>query len=667
MQLYLSVNETGTDVASNSSSISWSLTAYNDSANHIYNKYTSGGAAPTWGVNVGGITGGGNFTYDVEAWGTIWIAGGSGTIYHDSDGSKTISFSGEANGKNGSYFGAIYTSGSKTLTTIPRTSSFSLGSTSVAVGSNQTITINKATSSYTDVVTYSCEGATGTISSNASGTINWTIPDAIENKMTTKTSATCTITCTTKNGSTVVGSSSKTFTVTIPSSYVPTVTFGATSLINAYGGKMVGGYSSATQNYSVGLTPSANSATIKDITVTLNKGTIASKGNTSATTNVLPSETSNYMLTISVKATDTRGRATTQHLNIGTVYAFVAPSISVQNLYRSDDQGTPLPEGTYAYTNVVIGSEYAITVATATINNVTYNLVEASGSWMTILGNNDLDPATQYNVVYTVRDQFMVDMDIPAIQVSQTLSSMQLPISLYDDGSNYGVTIGQMATGSGFNCYLPSFMVDKRYKSYSGVDQLGFTVGSATIVGLWNAMPNESFIFTPASEFTSTEVPNQNGSIFIMKKWNWRGRVEYYGTNAGYGDYKMYCIGTNGIPDGNWILIEGNPKLMNVTLSHEGLTFASSAKVYRVGNVVTFIYDSTISAASGYTMWHIQVGNIPSRYRPPTWAVYGGTAIANGAVVGQYLWQIAGDGNVFLWLTGTGAQECKATITYVCN
>lgn len=556
MQLYLSVNETGTDVASNSSSISWSLTAYNDSANHIYNKYTSGGAAPTWGVNVGGITGGGNFTYDVEAWGTIWIAGGSGTIYHDADGSKTISFSGEANGKNGSYFGAIYTSGSKTLTTIPRTSSFSLGSTSVAVGSNQTITINKATSSYTDVVTYSCEGATGTISSNASGTINWTIPDAIENKMTAKTSATCTITCTTKNGSTVVGSSSKTFTVTIPSSYVPTVTFGATSLINAYGGKMVGGYSSATQNYSVGLTPAANSATIKDITVTLNKGTIASKGNTSATTNVLPSETSNYMLTISVKATDTRGRVTTKSLNIGTVYAFVAPSISVQNLYRSDDQGTPLPEGTYAYTNVAIGSEYAITVATATINNVTYNLVEASGSWMAILGNNDLDPATQYNVVYTVRDQFMVDMDIPAIQVSQTLSSMQLPISLYDDGSNYGVTIGQMATGSGFNCYLPAFMVDRRYKMYNGVDQLGLTMGEPTVPEVWDAMPNSSILITDASYFKSGSVPWAYGVVAIYKLWTHKTWAEYHGNTAGFGEYRMFSNDAGRL-NGNWLQIGG--------------------------------------------------------------------------------------------------------------
>lgn len=207
----------------------------------------------------------------------------------------------------------------------------------------------------------------------------------------------------------------------------------------------------------------------------------------------------------------------------------------------------------------------------------------------------------------------------------------------------------------------------RKYKSYSSVTQLGLTSGSATIVDLWNAMPNESFIFALASELASTEVPNQNGSIFIMKKWNWRGRVEFYGTNASHGDYKMLLIGTNGIPDGNWILIKGNPKSTTLTLSYSGLTFNSTMKIYKVGNVVTIIYDSTITVGSGKTNQHLNVGTIPSGYRPPTWAVYGSVAIANSSQVGMYQWQIASDGNVFFWSTYAGAQECKATITYVCN
>lgn len=551
MQLSLSVNETGTDVASNSSTISWSLTAYNDSANHIYNNYTSGSSAPTWGVNVGGITGGGNFTYDVAAWGTIYIAGGSGTIYHDSDGNKTISFSGEANGKN-SYFGAVYTSGSKTLSTIPRTSSISLGATSVDVGSNQTITVTKATSTYTDVLTYSCEGVTGTISSNASGSVTWTIPDAIENAMTTKTSATCTITCTTKNGSTTIGTTSKTFTVTIPSSYVPTLTWGRTTLVNAYNNKMIGGYSSFTQAYTCGVTPANNSATIAYVYANLNKGTLRSYDQTIAGSDVLPSESSDYYVTLSVRVTDTRGRWATFHYNIGGVYAFVSPTISIQNLYRSDDQGTPLPEGTYAYTNVAISSEYAITTATATVNNVSYQLTEASGSYMAILGGGNLSTGQQYNVVYTIQDQFMVDMGLPPIQVSQLLTSMQLPISLYDNGSDYGVTLGRMATGAGFNCYMPSFMIDKRYNSYDSITQLGLTVGQTTVVELFDAMPNRSFYFGNATEFTSSSVPNIYGAVFIMKREGYKGWADFHGNTETFGDYRMYPAGAGGSLDGVW-------------------------------------------------------------------------------------------------------------------
>lgn len=617
MQLSLSVNETGTDVASNSSTISWSLTAYNDSANHIYNNYTSGSSAPTWGVNVGGITGGGNFTYDVAAWGTIYIAGGSGTIAHNADGTKSISYSGEANGKNGSYFGAIYTSGSMNLSTIPRTSSFTLGSTSVAVGSNQTITVTKATSTYTDVLTYSCEGATGTISSNASGTVTWTIPDAIENKMTTKTSATCTITCTTKNGSTTIGTTSKTFTVTIPSSYVPTITFGATTLVNAYNNKMVGGYSSATQAYTIGVTPSANSATISSVTVTLNKGTIASKSNTSATTNTLPSESSDYSLTMTVKATDTRGRTKSATKTIGTVYAFVSPTINVQNLYRSDDQGAPLPEGTYAYTNVTISSDYAITTATASVDNVTYPLTEASGSYMAILGGGNLSTGQQYTVTYTVQDQFMVDMGIPAIQVKQILTSMQLPISLYDNGSEYGVTLGRMATGDGFNCYMPSFMIDKRYNSYDSITQLGLTVGQTSVVELFDAMPNRSFYFGNATEFTSSSVPNIYGAVFIMKREGYNGWADFHGNTVDFGDYRMYPAGSSGELDGIWRkLPKPIGKGMSLNFKTAGIWagyFTSSqTQIYFGIPLQTSIQDSglSVSVSGNFTIRHADGGYI---------------------------------------------------------
>ena len=108
------------------------------------------------------------------------------------------------------------------------------------------ITVTKSVSTYTDIITYSCEGATGTISSDApNGTaISWTIPDAIEDRMTTKTSATCTITCTTKNGSTTVGTSTQTLTITIPTTYVPTITWGTTTFINDSGGKLITGTSS---------------------------------------------------------------------------------------------------------------------------------------------------------------------------------------------------------------------------------------------------------------------------------------------------------------------------------------------------------------------------------------------------------------------------------------
>lgn len=528
MQLNLTVTETSTDVSTNSSTISWSLSAYNDSANSAYNNYSSGSSAPTWGVNVGGLTSGGNFTYNVGPWGTVSIASGSGVIYHDSDGSKTISYSGEANGKNGSYFSAIYTSGTKVLTKIPRTSSISLTASSIDIGRSQTIKVTKALSSYTDVLTYSCEGATGTISSNASGDVSWLIPDAIENRMTTKTSATCTITCTTKNGSTVIGSTSKTFTVTVPNTYLPSINIGNTTFINAYNNKLIGNYSSITQEYTVSSSPAANSATISDISVSVNKGTISSKTSTSATTNVLPSENTDYTLIITIKATDTRGRSKTETKNIGTVYAFVAPAVSIQNLYRSDDQGSPIPEGTYAYTNVLINSEYAITVATATVNNSTYNLIEAAGSWMAILGNDDLDTKTQYNVVYSIRDQFMEDMGIPAISISQILTSMELPLSLFDNGLEYGVTLGEVATGPGFHIKMDNDVFENHVISVTNED-------------LDDYITQGMYYFS--GEYTPLNIPvGVNGWLIVIKgnNDNYIKQIWCRHGTANRNDYDMY-------------------------------------------------------------------------------------------------------------------------------
>lgn len=142
-------------------------------------------------------------------------------VYHNSDGTKTLTISARANGHANQWgpsngldsSGDCTLSKSITLDTIPRASSVSVGSSSRKPGESQTITIFKASSSFTDTITWSCGSKSGTIATKSSSTSHsWTVPIELI-KQSPNRNQTCTITTTTYNGNTVVGSKSTSFTV----------------------------------------------------------------------------------------------------------------------------------------------------------------------------------------------------------------------------------------------------------------------------------------------------------------------------------------------------------------------------------------------------------------------------------------------------------------------
>lgn len=143
----------------------------------------------------------------------------TGDIAHNSDGSLSLKVGGKVWQNTPTYFvsnGITISESSSNkleLTDIPRASSVSVSSSSKKPGESQTITISRASSSFTDTVTWSCGSKSGTIATKSSSTSHsWTVPmDLI--KQSPNGNQTCTITTTTYNGNTVVGSKSTTFTV----------------------------------------------------------------------------------------------------------------------------------------------------------------------------------------------------------------------------------------------------------------------------------------------------------------------------------------------------------------------------------------------------------------------------------------------------------------------
>ena len=229
-------------------------------------------------------------------------------IAHTPDGSKSFTVSG--------FSGWIYNSGTTyassqtfTLPTIPRASSVSCSTANI--GSNATITINRASTSFTHTLTYSFGSLSGTIATKTSSTnISWTIPTTFYGQIPNSKSGTGTITCDTYSGSTLIGSKSTSFTATVSeSASKPTLSPTAvdsnntTIALTGNSSKFIKYYSNA----SVATGAKArNSATLKS-----QKITCGAKSITSASGTINAVESGSFTFS----ATDSRGYTTTQTLN----------------------------------------------------------------------------------------------------------------------------------------------------------------------------------------------------------------------------------------------------------------------------------------------------------------------------------------------------------------
>lgn len=257
-------------IANNTTTISWKLLLVSGA----YGRINSAGTK-AWSVTIDGTTYSGSASVAIGNNTTKQLASGTATIKHNSDGSKTFSYSYSQSFSgitfSGVALGTVSRSATGTLDTIPRTSS--IAATAANIGSKTTITINRATSAFTHTLTYSFNGLTGTIATKTTSiSISWTVPTSFYAKIPNAKYGTCTITCETFNGDTSIGTSTTTFRATAseslckptlnPSVFIPnsgasyTLTGSTTRLIQYY----------SWPSYTSGAT-AKNGATIKSIVV----------------------------------------------------------------------------------------------------------------------------------------------------------------------------------------------------------------------------------------------------------------------------------------------------------------------------------------------------------------------------------------------------------------
>lgn len=348
----LIVNETGTSVENNTSTVSWKLVGYLGSGASSSHWYSNSYHTISVVINGSTVYSLPNTRQKAISIGTntsasspVTIASGTSTVPHNADGSKTCACSFSVVYRYNSAF-TWKGSGNVGLTTIARASQpscITYPNTTQNVGNlGNTITIhmNSNSSNFRHTVRYAWGNKSGTIATNVQYNCQWKIPLDFANNIPSATSGWGTIYVDTYNGSKLIGTKSVTFTATVPSSMVPSISSITCTDPKGYLSKY-GGYVQNKSTLKVVVSASGSySSSIKSYKIVANGVTYTAN---SPTTGVLITSGTN---TITVTVTDSRGRTASKTATI-SVLAYTSPTISYLTVGRCNSEGTADADGAY--------------------------------------------------------------------------------------------------------------------------------------------------------------------------------------------------------------------------------------------------------------------------------------------------------------------------------
>jgi hypothetical protein len=326
----------------------------------MHNYDLSAPATQTGSITVGGSTGTGSYTLNGAS--GVWkrLVTTRTVVAHEADGKKKVNISGSAPIKitwNGSWIDtASISMGDVVLTTIPRATTPTFNASSVALGSSVTISTSRASTAFTHDLSYSAAGKTGSIATGVATSISWNLPVEILAPAIKALSAVCTVTCVTKNGSTVIGTKTNTFTITVPDNdtYKPAISAMSVTEAGTLPTDFASLYVQTMSKLKIVTTAAGGEGvSISTYAVTVNENGARTQTLTGADVTSLEILGSGVM-TITVTVTDERGRTRTKtykELNNNkdlTVLPYAPPKITSLSCFRaSDTAGTPKDDGTY--------------------------------------------------------------------------------------------------------------------------------------------------------------------------------------------------------------------------------------------------------------------------------------------------------------------------------
>ena len=502
-------------------------------------------------------------------------------INHNSDGTKNISMSFVFSLKatlSGVYYENMSKSTTATLNTIPRASTLSFSASGVELGSEVIISINRASNSFTHTLTYSFGSASGSIGINVGENVRWTPILTLANQIPNAASGTATITCKTYNGSTLIGTTTKTITLTVPANVVPGIS--AITCTDPSGYLSVyGGYVQNKSSVKVAVTASGSySSTIKSYKIIAN-GTTYTGNN--CTTGLLKTSGTN---TVSVTVTDSRGRTKNSSTSI-SVIAYKNPAISTLSSYRCDSDGNSSEEG-----------NYMIITSSGVISNI--NNRNSKSFLLQYKKSTD----TAYTIVQQDSDTYSYNISTSPILIgvddtveikasasddfSTTSASYQLgtAYTLIDFNSNgKGLALGKVSTDDGLDVNMDAIF------------RMGIKGGTNVVTeagtNLNNYLTDGSYYFS--SSFTPTNIPVgtdgwlqviTNGTGMVIKQiWHKQGTVSnnwgtYTRTKCGNGS-AWSSWGKLVMPNDTWQGASGGGLLQAVSVSFGNRTINPNAGI----------------------------------------------------------------------------------------
>ena len=349
----------------------------------------------------------------ISSTGTHLLGTVTQTVSHASDGTKSLNMSAVFYIRatlSGTYYESITASATVTLDSIARASGVS--ASNATMGSASTINISRASSSFTHTLTYAFGSAAGTIATKTTATsVSWTPPVSLASQIPKAVTGTGTITCTTYNGSTKIGSKTCTLTLTVPASVKPTITSLTAVRMDGDVPSSWGIYVQTKSKVKLTINGAAGSygSTVSSYSITGGGYTSTAS---SFTTGFLNSSGS---ITFTATVTDSRGRVSAAATVTISVVAYSPPSFASYLSQRCLSNGTINDDGTYI--RGLVSYSYASCGGKNTVTRATYYKKASDTAWTNAsaafssgtaftFGGGKISTETSYDIKYTLTDAF---------------------------------------------------------------------------------------------------------------------------------------------------------------------------------------------------------------------------------------------------------------------